>query len=67
MLELGMVRLVKNQEVYLVHGDKRVGKALMQYLCRADDDLVLLEMVEPDVFGPEVGSHGTAESCNFMV
>jgi len=67
MLELGMVRFVKNQEIDLIHRDERVCEALVKYLCSTNDDLVLLEVVCPDILSPQVGSHGATESRDFMV
>jgi len=67
MLELSMVRLVKYQEIDLVHGNEGMSETLVQYFCGTDNDPVLFEMLEPDVFGPEISSHGAAESCDFMI
>ena len=67
MLKLGVVRFVKDQEVDLIHSDETVSKALVEHLRRTDDDLVLLEMICPDVLVPEVCLHGATEPCDFVV
>lgn len=67
MVLLRMVSLVKDQQVDLIHPNKCVEQALVQYLCRADNSHVLLEVVLPRLLAPEVCAHGTVEVSHALI
>lgn len=67
MLQLGMMCFVKYEKVDLAHSDETVKKALMEDFCSADDDFVFIEMLVPGRLVPQVSTHGSCQTCNFMV
>ena len=62
-----MVRFVEDQEIDLVDGDKSMHETLIQNLCRADDDHILLEMLLPNAFMPKIATHVSTEAFDLLV
>lgn len=67
MTFLGMMSLVENEQVDLLHLDERMHEALSEDLGGADNDHVLIEMLCPYLLRPEVAAHGTTEALHFLV
>lgn len=67
MILLGVMGLVENKQIDLIHSHVRIEQALIQYLCRAHYHHVRFEMLIPGLLAPQVCSHGTEELCDILV
>ena len=67
MVFLGVVRLVKDEEIDLSHCYVAAREALQQDISCTHDYPVLGEVLSPDNLVVLVGVHRTAETCNFVV
>lgn len=62
-----MVCFIKDEKIDIIDRYKGVHQALIEYLCRAHNDLVLSEMFCPDFFRPEIAAHFSTETFNFLI
>lgn len=67
MVFLRMMRLIENKEIDLVHPHIRIEEALVQYICRAYYNHVLIEVFGPCLFAPQIWSHGTKYLSNVLI
>jgi len=52
MFQLGMVGLVEDQQIDLIHCDEGMGEALVKHFSSANDDHVFRKVFEPHIFRP---------------
>lgn len=67
MVLLCVVRFVEDQEIDLVDGDKCMHETLIQNLCCAANDHILLEMLFPDASMPKIATHISTEPFDLLV
>lgn len=67
MILFGVMSFVNDEKIYLSHGNERVHQTLIQYLGRTDDCHILLEMLIPHPFTPEIAIHLAAKPINLLV
>ena len=67
MILFGVMGLVENKQIDLVHPHVRIEEALVQNLCRAHYHHVRFEVLIPSLFAPQICSHGTKELCDTLV
>jgi hypothetical protein len=67
MILLSVVSFVKYEKVYLVHCYVCMQETASENLCSANNNHVLLDMLHPNIFRPQVSAHGTAEVANILV
>lgn len=67
MILLGMMGLVENKQIDLIHSHIRIDQALVQYLCCAHYHHVRFEVLIPGLFAPQICSHGTEELRDILV
>lgn len=67
MILLSVVSFVKYEKVYLVHCYVCMQETASENLRSANNNHVLLDMLHPNIFRPQVSAHGTAEVANILV
>lgn len=67
MILLGMMGLVENKQIDLIHSHIRIEQALVQYLCCAHYHHVRFEVLIPGLLAPQICSHGTEELRDILV
>ena len=67
MILFGVMGLVENQQIDLIHPHVRIEQALIQYLRRAHYHHVRFEVLIPGLFAPQICSHGTEELRDILV